>query len=86
MASLPLEGIYPQIKRAKVLFKTKTYDIPSICNSIFHTAVNHIVGAKEVVLRGGPPSVEGEQSNRKVNLINSDNHQITSGKHRVTGM
>ena len=27
-------------------------------------------------LRGGPPSVDGEQSNRKVNLINSDNHQI----------
>ena len=37
MAILPLEGIYPQIKRAKVLFKTKTNNLPLICNSIFQT-------------------------------------------------
>ena len=37
MAILPLEGIYPQIKRAKVLFKTKTNNLPLISNSIFHT-------------------------------------------------
>ena len=37
MAILPLEGIYPQSKRAKVLFKTKTNNLPLICNSIFQT-------------------------------------------------
>ena len=37
MAILPLEGIYPQIKRAKVLFKIKTNNLPLICNSIFQT-------------------------------------------------
>ena len=37
MAILPLEGIYPQIKRVKVLFKTKTNNIPLICNSTFQT-------------------------------------------------
>ena len=37
MAILPLEGIYPQIKRAKVLFKTKTNSSPLIFNSIFQT-------------------------------------------------
>ena len=34
------------------------------------------VATKEVVLRGGPPSVDGGQSNRKVNQINSENHQL----------
>ena len=37
MAILPLKGIYPQIKMAKVLFKTKTNNLPSIFNSIFQT-------------------------------------------------
>ena len=37
MAILPLEGIYPQIKRAKVLFKIKTNNLLLIFNSIFHT-------------------------------------------------
>ena len=37
MAILPLEGIYPQIKRAKLLFKSKTNNLPLICNSIFQT-------------------------------------------------
>ena len=37
MAILPLEGIYPQIKRVKVLFKTKTNNLPLICNSTFQT-------------------------------------------------
>ena len=37
MAILPLEGIYPQIKRAKVLFKIKTNNLPLIFDSIFHT-------------------------------------------------
>jgi hypothetical protein len=37
MAILPLEGIYPQIKRTKVLFKSKTNNLPLICNSIFET-------------------------------------------------
>ena len=37
IAILPLEGICPQIKRAKVLYKTKTNSLPLICNSIFQT-------------------------------------------------
>ena len=37
MAILLLEGIYPQIKTAKVLFKTKTNNLPLIFNSIFQT-------------------------------------------------
>ena len=27
-------------------------------------------------LRGGPPSVDGEQSNRKFNQINCEHHQL----------
>ena len=34
------------------------------------------VGTKEVFLRGGPPSVVGGQSNKKVNRINSENHKL----------
>ena len=34
----------------------------------------HTVGTKEVVLRGGPPSVDGGQSNRQVNQINIKLH------------
>ena len=42
---------------------------------------------EEVVLRGGPPSVDGGQSNRKVKQINSENHRDrgpTSENHQVT--
>ena len=38
--------------------------------------MTNTVGTKEVVLRGGPPSVDGGHSNRKVNQINSENHQL----------
>ena len=32
--------------------------------------------SSEGPIRGGPRSVGGEQSNRKVNQINSENHQL----------
>ena len=34
MAILPMEGIYPQIKMPKVLFKTKTNNLPLICSKL----------------------------------------------------
>ena len=48
MAILPLEGIYPQIKRAKVLFKTKTNNLPLICNSIFETGRQCLLNLRAV--------------------------------------
>ena len=42
------------------------------------------LGTKELVLKGGPPSVDGEQSNRKFNQINCEHHQLIVQKKGPT--
>ena len=56
-------------------FGSVLFQFPNPVKGIDYIIV-HTVATKEVVLRGGPPSVDGEQSNRKVKQINSEKHQL----------